>query len=360
MRVCILGASLSCLTLAKALVNQKINVDIIIQNKPVNLNKTRTIGLSKTNLDYFNKNIINIEKIVWNLKKIEIYSDNLGKESLIDFKNNSKSLFAIFKNFKLYELLEKNLSKNKHFKKVYINKDININVLKKYDLVINTESNNSITQKYFNKKIIKKYNSKAYTTTVTHNKILNNTATQIFTKNGPLAFLPISNNETSIVYSINNTSLKKKNNINKLIQSYNMKYKIQNIDKLEMFELKAVSLRSYFNDKILAFGDLIHRVHPLAGQGFNMTVRDIMFLIKIIKNKIDLGLPLDKSINVEFEKNVRYKNFIFFSGVDLVYEFFNLERKIKSDIISRSVQKIGKTNFINKMFIKIADEGILV
>jgi len=358
MKVCILGASLSSLTLAKALVNQKINVDIIIQKKSIEINKTRTIGLSQSNLDYFNRNIINIEKIVWNLKEIEIYSDNLGQESLIDFKNNSKNLFAILKNFKLYELLEKNLSKNKYFKKVYINK--NISTFKKYNLVINTDYKNPITKKYFSKKIIKKYNSCAYTTTIKHDKILNNTAIQIFTKYGPLAFLPISNKETSIVYSINNKALKKKENINKLIQSYNMKYKIKNIDKLEIFELKAVSLRSYFNDKILAFGDLIHRVHPLAGQGFNMTVRDIIFLIKIIKNKIDLGLPLDKSINIEFEKKTRHKNFIFFNGVDLIYEFFNLERKIKSDIMSRSVQKIAKTNSLNKMFIKIADEGILV
>ena len=41
-------------------------------------------------------------------------------------------------------------------------------------------------------------------------KILNNTATQIFTKNGPLAFLPISPNETSVVYSFSDhKSLKK-------------------------------------------------------------------------------------------------------------------------------------------------------
>ena len=33
---------------------------------------------------------------------------------------------------------------------------------------------------------------------------------------------------------------------------------------------------------ILSFGDLIHKVHPLAGQGFNMTIRDIKSLSNII------------------------------------------------------------------------------
>ena len=45
---------------------------------------------------------------------------------------------------------------------------------------------------YFSKKIIKKYNSKAYTTIIKHDEIVNDTAFQIFTKKGPLAFLPIS------------------------------------------------------------------------------------------------------------------------------------------------------------------------
>ena len=78
------------------------------------------------------------------------------------------------------------------------------NYLEDYNLVLNTDGNNPLTKKYFSKKIEKKYNSVAYTTILKHKKITNNVATQIFTKYGPLAFLPISECETSVVYSINN------------------------------------------------------------------------------------------------------------------------------------------------------------
>ena len=44
-------------------------------------------------------------------------------------------------------------------------------------------------------------------TIITHEKILNNIAVQIFTKKGPLAFLPISDTQTSVVYSIPNFCL---------------------------------------------------------------------------------------------------------------------------------------------------------
>jgi 2-octaprenyl-6-methoxyphenol hydroxylase len=52
----------------------------------------------------------------------------------------------------------------------------------------------------------------------------------------------------------------------------------------------------------LAFGDLLHKIHPLAGQGFNMTIRDIKVLVNIIQNRLNLGLPLDSSVNEQFEK----------------------------------------------------------
>ena len=82
MRVCVIGDGLSALTTAKALVNQNIFVDIIAQKKAKNINKTRTLGISKDNLDFFNKNITNVEKIIWKIKRIEIFTDNLKNEKL--------------------------------------------------------------------------------------------------------------------------------------------------------------------------------------------------------------------------------------------------------------------------------------
>ena len=358
MRVCILGDGLSSLTLAKSLVNENIYVDIFTHMRAKTNNHSRTIGISKSNTDFFNKNIINIEKLLWKLKKIEIFTDNLKNEKILNFENNNQQLFSIIKNDELYQLLEKNLLNNKFFKKNFSNRK-NLSIMNGYDLVINCNYFHSITKKFFSKKIVKKYNSFAYTTIIKHEKILNNIATQIFTKKGPLAFLPISNNETSIVYSVYNSINKKNENIKDLIQAYNFKYKIDTIKKIDSFELKSLNLRSYYHNNILAFGDLLHRIHPLAGQGYNMTIRDIKIFISIIKNKRDLGLPLDNSINEEFESRLKHKNLIFSKGVDLVHEFFNIERKTKSDILSKSVQYLGRNPLVNKMFTNIADKGIL-
>ena len=355
MRVCIFGSGLSALTLAKALVNQKIYVDLCQSNNIIKINKSRTLGISKSNFDYFNNNIIKIEKIIWKLKKIEIFTDNLKNEKILNFHNDKDQLFSIIKNFELHNILNKSLINNKYFKKIKLKKKFQD--AKDYDLIIITDYSNVFTKKYFNKKIIKKYNSYAFTTIIKHENMQNDIATQIFTKYGPLAFLPISKNETSIVYSISN-SLNNKLDIIKLINKYNFKYKIQSIGNINSFELNSLILRSYYNKNILAFGDLLHRIHPLAGQGFNMTIRDVEILIKLIKEKINLGLPLDSSVNNEFEKKTRHKNYIFSNGIDLIYEFFNLERKFNNRTLSKYVKLFGNSPSLNKVLTRIADKGI--
>ncbi len=64
---------------------------------------------------------------------------------------------------------------------------------------------------------------------IDHQKLKNNTSVQIFTKRGPLAFLPISNSKTSLVYSVTdkldiNEEFKQKQSLNDVTKN---KYKKQ-------------------------------------------------------------------------------------------------------------------------------------
>ena len=90
-----------------------------------------------------------------------------------------------------------------------------------------------------------------------------------------------------------------------------------------------------------------------------MNIRDIKHLTSIIDQRLNLGLPLDYSINHEFEKKLKHKNFIFSNGINLVNEYFNLESKSKSTLLSKSVQVLGNNNSIKRIITKIADQGII-
>ena len=143
-----------------------------------------------------------------------------------------------------------------------------------------------------------------------------------------------------------------------MIKKYNTKYQITKINNISSFQLKLTNLRSYYYKNIIAFGDLLHRLHPLAGQGFNMTIRDIKVILELIKFKIDHGMDLDNSIFLDFEKNVKHKNYLFSNSIDFIYEFFNLESKTNNNILSKSVKFIGQNKFANKLFKNFADNGI--
>ena len=232
MNVCIIGDGLTSLSLAKNLINKKINVHIYHKKKINNLFPSRTIGISKDNLKFFKKKIIELpKKITWEIKRIEIYSEKQEKNKILNFENDKKNLFYIVKNDELYKYLNDRLLKSKLFKKIIIEKEnFYKQLLKKneYDLIINCDQNNYITKKYFAKKIDKDYKNIAYTTILDHKKLENNSAIQVFTDLGPIAFLPISSTKTSVVCSLDiKNNRYNESEIIVLINKHNPKFEIK-------------------------------------------------------------------------------------------------------------------------------------
>tara|TARA_B100001057_G_scaffold2519_1_gene2327 strand:+ start:5484 stop:6560 length:1077 start_codon:yes stop_codon:yes gene_type:complete len=358
MKICIIGGGLVGLTLAQVLIQKDIFVDILTKNKTNLYNQSRTLGISKSNIDYFNNNIVNIKKILWEIKKIKIFTEKNFQKEILKFDNENKQIFSIIRNRQLYKLLNNRL-KNSKFVKFKHNLH-NSNFIKKYNLIINCDPNHKYTKKFFSKKFEKRYNSYAYTSTITHKKIKNNTAFQNFTVNGPIAFLPISESETSIVYSLRSFVKKSDFEMNNLVRKYNPIFFIKKINKWNHFELRSSNLRNYYKDNVLAFGDLLHKIHPLAGQGFNMSIRDIKLLSNLIDKKINLGLDLDYSLCQEFQKKSKDKNYIFSSSIDWIYELFNLESKINSNLINKTINLVGNNKRVNTILKKFADSGISI
>ena len=166
--------------------------------------------------------------------------------------------------------------------------------------------------------------------------------------NGPLAFLPLSNKQTSIVFSNNSTKLINKEKLLQIIYKYSSEYKINKISDVEAFTIKFSMLRNYFYKNILSFGDLIHKVHPLAGQGFNMTIRDIKSLSNIIEEYANLGINDGQKIAEKFQEDNKHLNLIYGLGIDTINSFFKFDSKLNNSF-SEPLFKILKGNkFLNK------------
>ncbi len=109
---------------------------------------------------------------------------------------------------------------------------------------------------------------------------------------------------------------------------------------------------------MILFGDALHVVHPLAGQGFNMVIRDLIKLEKILKNNINLGLDIGSSdILSEFSKETKSRNFAYSMGIDFIRNSFSLEKENFKNLRNVIIKKLNKNNFAKKIFYNIADKG---
>ena len=84
----------------------------------------------------------------------------------------------------------------------------------------------------------------------------------------------------------------------------------------------------------------------------------VRILSQIIDGKIELGIQLDSLILDEFEKKTKDKNLVFSKAIDLIYESFNLDKKVQNKSFSKILKNIGKNKNLNNYFIKLADTGM--
>ena len=362
MNIALIGESISSLVLSKILIKKNINVSLFFVRNNLKKQSLRTIGISKNNIDFLKKNNLDLSNLSWPIKGIKIFNEINRQNELLNFQNNKNNLFSLVKNGDLFDLLRKKLNRNKLLKRFEVGNNFDYQkILKnnKYDLIINSDVRNNISKNFSHRKINKDYNSFAFTAFINHKSCKNNFATQIFTKYGPLAFLPYSKNQTSIVFSLKNNNFPFLNSdLEKLVRKYNNYYKINSFSKIEKFQIKFSFARNYYHKNILLFGDALHQVHPLAGQGFNMTLRDIKILLSLIDEHTDLGLPLDKSLLLKFENKIKHFNLIFASGIDLIHEFFIFDSKV-NNLFTKNVFKVLEDNKLFKYYVsKFANNGI--
>ena len=139
-------------------------------------------------------------------------------------------------------------------------------------------------------------------------------------------------------------------------------YFFKNIKFLTTMEQKKVNLlirQKYYQDRILLFGDSLHVVHPLAGQGLNMILRDLINLEKTLKNKTTLGLDIGSpDVLEEFTKEAKPRNFAYALGIDLIRNTFLFEKKNFKILRNKIISKANKSNFTKDLFYNIADEGL--
>ena len=381
-KICIIGGSLTGLTTAICLSKLNCTIDLILGPSKLLSKSKNTIAISQNNLTFLKKLKLtkNFYNKFWPCEKMKLYSETKNKkfQKLFELNksNKEKKVLYMIENAKLMQLMLNKIKKDKH---VLIKKNTKVsdifnsgnlksvkinNINHKYNLVIICAGSKSNLVKSFfkNKNIESSYGETSVTTILRHEAIKNDTARQFFLNEEILALLPLSKSQTSIVWSVKNNNYKKKESlIKEKIKYYTSDYlkKIKFVNSFEYKDLNFLLRSKYYEYRTLLFGDALHVVHPLAGQGFNMTLRDLYTLEKVLRKKINLGLDLG-SVDAlsEFSNKSKPRNFIHSIGIDLIKNTFSLKNASIKEVRDNFLRIINKNNFIKNLFFDIADKGL--
>jgi len=376
-KICIIGDGLTGLTTAAILGKQNIDIDLYSDNKKkIQIIDTRTTAISESNFQYI-KSTLNLSStnFFWACRKVKLfYQDENKIINFLNFNEKNKKFMYIFQNQDLKKKLNKIISKKKNIKLIKkkveaINSnDGFVTVNKKkifYDLIILSIGglSNFYSRIDAGRSIKKSYDEIAITTQIKHKTNIQN-ASQFFLKEGPLAILPYKKNFFSIVWSVSNNYFNINQSNLKKILSKKLKMllnsnKIINIGKIKSFPINLNLKIKYFKKNILILGDGLHAIHPIAGQGFNLVLRDISKLAELTSKTSQLGLLFKNTVMLEdFYNSRKAENNLFGLGINLTNSFFK-DRKYFTSIKKIILNNINSFGFIKKTSQTLADRGFL-
>jgi len=375
-KICIIGGSLTGLITAIGLSKLNCNIDLITGNYIKKLKSSRTIAISEDNFHFLNSlNIYKtLKKEICICSKMKLYTEVKSEEFSEIFELNKEgkkeNIFYTLESSKIMKLMMRKIKKIKSISLIENKKVSSIstsgllqgvkfdNNISKYNLVIVCSgSNSNLIKDFFSGKTIKNsYQEFAVTTILRHSPISNNVARQIFLDNAIFALLPISPKKTSIIWSIKNYMKKESNDFfKKKIKLYASKYlkNIKFISDLEKNDLNFLIRNKYFFDRTLLFGDALHLMHPFVGQSFNMTLRDLKILEKILEKKINLGLDIGSSdILSEFSAQTKPRNFTFSIASDLLKNAISFKKTRNG-----AFKILNDNNFAKNIIFNVANRG---
>jgi 2-octaprenylphenol hydroxylase len=116
-------------------------------------------------------------------------------------------------------------------------------------------------------------------------------AWQRFLETGPVAFLPLAENQCSIVWSVDSSELTSLMQLSdeafadRLASSIEYRLgALQLLDPRQAFKLRSQRADRYFEQRVVLIGDAAHSIHPLAGQGVNLGLHDVVCLSRVLSS----------------------------------------------------------------------------
>ena len=371
----IYGGGISSEIAALALAKNKFSVCYVKNQNTQKTESNLVTFLSSGSVNYlysiiddpleFNK-FTDIEKISCRLASIKdgssITFDNepnstMGK--ILPNKIISGQLATSLKENKNIDTLfkTKSIRKETHSNKVSILIDEQKEIFARV-LILSVNDENLLEQNNI-KFISQNLNQTAFSINVKGEFKKQNHAFQIFTSSGPLAFLPYTHNQASLVWSLKNDSKElnyEKSELESKVNDYFEKeigaLKIENI---ETHKLNFLYAKKLYHGNTVLMGNIAHNIHPIAGQGLNLSIKDISLFVEVISKYTSLGYEVNNRMAFkEFDQLRKIDNAAYSFGTLALDKILKSKNTFLSMFANMGIKILDKNNLLKSKIIKNA------
>ncbi|AJI55736.1 ubiquinone biosynthesis hydroxylase, UbiH/UbiF/VisC/COQ6 family protein [Francisella philomiragia] len=307
--VAIVGGGIVGLLTSLALARTGCSIIHIEKDELEVKNDNRSIAVSYSSIAFLNTLGLwdKVASKTQTIKKVHVSDKGrYGRAEIFAKDENLPFLGAIAPMRELLAVALQNVAENENIEKAF---KTNVVSLQKnadnYSLVVEQEQQDKIIQASLiiacdgaSSSIRKMLNVGAQTTDYKQDAVVfdiqtdldnDNTAFERFMTDGVLAMLPKSKTTMGCVWTVDREDSKAKLNLGKkefeeLVQD-RFGYRLGQIEvatKPAVFPLYLVQSNEVYKDNVLFFGNALHFLHPVSGQGMNLSIRDIGFLYDLL------------------------------------------------------------------------------
>jgi len=231
-------------------------------------------------------------------------------------------------------------------------------------LIIGADGANSQIRKLSNiESVPTAYQQSALVAIITHEKPHQFTAYQQFNPGGPLALLPLANiDQSALVWTLPTLRaremLEQDNHDFSAQLAQTCQYflgKMQVLSNRALFNLQSHHSTQYVKTRCALIGDAAHTLHPLAGQGVNLGLLDVIALVNVLtpvrqKNK-DYG---ELSILQRYERQRRLHNHAMIKAMEGFNALFGSRSNLLRRLRNSGLHWVNQNRVLKRWFVNIA------